>query len=802
MAELQVFKAKINNACSLLKANESQVQRLDSPFAFPESREECESYIRMKMGETTHLLNAVQNALKLQETHIGAAIQHIAARTEQKEREKLMTELNKHLEIESHQLEFQAAQWQNQIQFRQHELKQQTALLNCSAPSISSQPNMDLGETASSIPRSERQIKIRKPMLEIPTFSGNFREFNSFWTVFDSLIHSDDELSDVDKFLFLKQALKGKAAATISCIPVVGNRYQTAVDVLKKHFDRSANMADILINEIERLQRAYDSPKSCRETFDAVSSRIIHLEQTGMRMNADRVWRRIILSKFPEHICSNVIQRESERDEPFNVNEILEVIDRIIMLRETTSLTTETLFPEKSRGNNFSRARATLPTYEDTKSFSKKQNRLCLCGQAHSPYSCQRFPTPEARRLEARRQKACWRCFAKTHQSKECGILGVCPKCREPHHASLCLSEARRQDNNFITLPRQPQQPSRSSQPSQTRRWQQNQPGQVAQMHQTPFNRNRQHDEGRRQAAQNSQNGRETATLDKTHSNMKQCVLQIATVMIFNEDEMDYQPVNLLLDSGAQRSFVKSELSSGLKLSVLRSTSFTTSGMGELQETFNSNEVQITLKGLHGSKKLKKLSVHTKEKLTTSLETAQLSEDDLQFISARGINIAQQTLLKARVSPDILIGQDLLSSIIDYSNPVLTLPSGLILTPTVFGYTISGTSLAKWTTAFAQIQEGALVVATPNVSSKDDYKQDIKHLYELEALGIKTENDPDEESALKFMDDYRRTIEIKDGTITAGFPFKDNAEKLKDNLVWHFGGCKHCSEHCRRTRIS
>ncbi|KHJ76592.1 hypothetical protein OESDEN_23788, partial [Oesophagostomum dentatum] len=252
--------------------------------------------------------------------------------------------------------------------------------------------------------------------------------------------------------------------------------------------------------------------------------------------------------------------------------------------------------------------------------------------------------------------------------------------------------------------------------------------------------------------------------------------------MIFNEEEMDYQPVNLLLDSGAQRSFIKSGLSSGLELSIIRSTSFTTSGMGELQETFNSNEVHITLKGLHSSKKLKKLSVHTKEKLTTRLETAQLSEDDLKFISARDLNIAQQTLSKSSVSPDILIGQDLLSSIIDHSIPVLTLPSGLILTPTVFGYTISGSSLATWKTAFAQIQEGALVVATPNVSSKDDYKQDIKHLYELEALGIKTENDPDEDSILKFMDDYRKTIEIKDQTITAGFPFKDNAEKLKDNF--------------------
>ncbi|KHJ87440.1 Pao retrotransposon peptidase, partial [Oesophagostomum dentatum] len=99
-----------------------------------------------------------------------------------------------------------------------------------------------------------------------------------------------------------------------------------------------------------------------------------------------------------------------------------------------------------------------------------------------------------------------------------------------------------------------------------------------------------------------------------------------------------------------------------------------------------------------------------------------------------------------------------------------------------FGYTICGPSLATWKTAFAEIQEGPLVVATPNVSSKDDYKQDIKHLYELEALGNKTENDPDEDSILKFMEDYRKTIEIKDQTITAGFPFKDNAKKLKDNF--------------------
>ncbi|KHJ99078.1 hypothetical protein OESDEN_00930 [Oesophagostomum dentatum] len=268
-------------------------------------------------------------------------------------------------------------------------------------------------------------------------------------------------------------------------------------------------------------------------------------------MNADRVWRRIILSKFPEFICNNVIQRETE----------------------------------------------------------------------------------QARRFEARRQKSCWRCFAKNHQSKECTVLGLCPKCNEPHHTSLSLSGVKKQDSGFVTLSRLPQQHSQNSQQLQAGRWQQSQPAKVAQMQQPPSsNRNRQQGIERIQAVQNSQSGRETAILDTTPSNVMQCVLQIATAMIFNEGEMDYLPVNLLLDSGAQRSFINSGLSSGLKLSIMRSSSFTTSEMGELQEIFKSNKVQITLKGLHSSKKLKKQSVHTKEKLTTRLEAAQLSKDDLKFI--------------------------------------------------------------------------------------------------------------------------------------------------------------------------
>ncbi|KHJ93520.1 hypothetical protein OESDEN_06569 [Oesophagostomum dentatum] len=140
----------------------------------------------------------------------------------------------------------------------------------------------------------------------------------------------------------------------------------------------------------------------------------------------------------------------------------------------------------------------------------------------------------------------------------------------------------------------------------------------------------------------NLRSQRRKTIVQEAPTGLKQHVLPFVTAMIFSEDEIDYQPVNLLLDSGAQRSFIKSQLSNDLKLSALRTASFTTSGMGEVQEIFSSNEVPITLKGLKCSRKLKKLSVYTKEKLTTNLETAQLSREDLKFISTRDINIAQK----------------------------------------------------------------------------------------------------------------------------------------------------------------
>ncbi|KAK6019495.1 hypothetical protein OSTOST_14866 [Ostertagia ostertagi] len=345
MAEIQLFKTRITNACKLIRSSESDLKLLDNPFIFPTQKEVCEVYIREKTAQLNHLITTITKAKQLHDTCLDKAIETISSRSEQKDREKLMLELNNHMELESNGLEITIIQWLSKIDFRKEELMQQASFI-AEAISIANQAGSSQNNSHSggdTVNPYDRNIRVRRPLLEVPTFSGDFREFNTFWSVFESLIHKDTDLSDQEKFLFLKQALKGKAAASINSIPVIGDKYSVALNILKKQFDRSSGIADILINEIEHLPRAQENSRSCRDTLNAISSRIVHLEQTGMPMNADRVWRRLILSKFTENICSQVIKKENEGGTGFEVKNILDAVDEIITLQETTELTTKTL---------------------------------------------------------------------------------------------------------------------------------------------------------------------------------------------------------------------------------------------------------------------------------------------------------------------------------------------------------------------------------------------------------------------------------------------------------------------------
>ncbi|XP_055928099.1 uncharacterized protein LOC129959307 [Argiope bruennichi] len=81
--------------------------------------------------------------------------------------------------------------------------------------------------------------KLKLPKFELKKFSGDPKEFLTFWSIF-SKIHESDELSEIDKFQYLYQAMvpESKAARLVSSFPITSENYSKAVQQLKIRFGR------------------------------------------------------------------------------------------------------------------------------------------------------------------------------------------------------------------------------------------------------------------------------------------------------------------------------------------------------------------------------------------------------------------------------------------------------------------------------------------------------------------------------------------------------------------------------------
>ena len=98
-------------------------------------------------------------------------------------------------------------------------------------------PNTDTihpGRTVSSFSSSNSANSAqfyRLPKISLPSFSGDIM---SFWDSYESIIHSNANLTDVQKFTYLKSQLEGTAARVVEGFAMTNANYVRATDLLKE----------------------------------------------------------------------------------------------------------------------------------------------------------------------------------------------------------------------------------------------------------------------------------------------------------------------------------------------------------------------------------------------------------------------------------------------------------------------------------------------------------------------------------------------------------------------------------------
>lgn len=135
--------------------------------------------------------------------------------------------------------------------------------------------------TASPVTSDGSGVKL--PKLDVPTFSGNILEWQSFWDQFRVSVHDRPHISDAEKLVYLRQALKdGTAKSAIEGLSRSGEHYMEAVDYLQDRFDRPRLIHQTHVREIMEAPRLKDgSGRELRRFHDVMQQHIRALKAMG-----------------------------------------------------------------------------------------------------------------------------------------------------------------------------------------------------------------------------------------------------------------------------------------------------------------------------------------------------------------------------------------------------------------------------------------------------------------------------------------------------------------------------------------
>ena len=118
------------------------------------------------------------------------------------------------------------------------------------------------------------------PKLTIKKFNGDVANWPSFWDQYDSAIHQKQNISDIDKFTYLKSFLRDSADSVISGLTLTSENYKEAIDLLRQRYPNPQVLTSAHMKKFVSLNnvKSFHDVKGLRKLFDTVESSIRNLK--------------------------------------------------------------------------------------------------------------------------------------------------------------------------------------------------------------------------------------------------------------------------------------------------------------------------------------------------------------------------------------------------------------------------------------------------------------------------------------------------------------------------------------------
>lgn len=397
----------------------------------------------------------------------------------------------------------------------------------------------------------EPQSPVRLPPIHLPEFHGAYNQWLTFYDIFNSLIHSNTQLNDVQKFFYLKSCLKGEAAQLLHSIEISNQNYGIAWGMLKDRFENKRLIVHTHIKHIfDGFTLKHESHSQLRNLLDNFNKNLRALNALGQPTNT---WDTLLI-----YILGTKLDSSTKREWEDYLNK--EGIDFPTVSQLTDFLAKRCNFLEtlenKNKPDRVYHGR--VLTHVITGKVS-----CAFCRKNHLNFQCEKIQSMPRNDLysEIKKHKLCINCLRPFHDYNSCNSAG-CKHCGRKHNSLLHLfyntgsgvpSNINTAENNTVNTPGMSQDTQMSTQTLVLTKGDQN-----------IINDNKKN-QNIDNASLNQTSPITPVTMHCLSSENKQVMLATAIIKILSSDG-NIVEARAILDSASQSNFITESLAKRLNL--------------------------------------------------------------------------------------------------------------------------------------------------------------------------------------------------------------------------------------------
>ena len=579
-----------------------------------------------------------------------------------------------------------------------------------------------LGPASSGASHSSLGAKVKLPKISLPRFGGNPVKWIPFWDSYKSAIHVNPDLSEVDKFNYLRSLLDHMAFDAIAGLTLSAANYQEAVEILLKRFGDKKVIISKHMDTLIHME-AISSDRNLRELrrlYDCTESHVRSLKSLGIEAASyGALLAPVLLAKLPPDMRLVVSRRVSHSD--LDMDALLATFEEELIARERAN-------PQQSRRSQEKGPHTASTLFSGSK--DQPANPQCsYCRQGHSSASCTTVTDIAKCKELIMASGRCFNCLRRSHVSRDCKSSLRCQRCKRKHHTSICEATI-------------------------------NQPSSLANSTPTGLNPD---------ATPYQSNTTATLCSDK----LQAVFLQTARAVIHNPSTPHVSlEVRLLLDCGSQKSYISERARELLHLDATGEQSLSIATFGSFKGS--TKVCPIVGVGMHlKGYPLMSLSLYVVPTICEPLVGQPVIACVKQHPHLLGLELADFSTTKGSLPIDVLIGADWYWELV--TGNVCRGVDGPTAIHTKLGWVLSGPSshnelaLCAVNLSITHVLHTGVLPEKP--SSLDDQ---LRAFWELEALGIQ-----DKEKTL--YDEFTGVVQFKDGRYQVPLPWREFHDPLPDN---------------------